>query len=271
MINVNGHRFMTLIDPIYINGRRVREVYANGKLVYPSIPAYILVTKPPDKTAYEYGEYIDYSGVEVTLYNSDGSVWASLDYPDGKIPYDELIFPESAATGGGVWPDGCIIHTLEGINCAAYYMGIEIRKDYRTVYYNDNLWLKYYPDPGTSGGARKCWSSSIQGALIFATTYNDYLYLYRMTEGPTETGMWVWLNSIWWDYIGTIQTQKWVKLNNIDSDHYEAHANFPVSDIDPLGKNTFNFKNILVPIKWRNIYNSEILEAYTSIQISKYD
>lgn len=269
MINVNGHRFMTLNDPIYINGRRVREVYANGKLVYPSMPAYMTITKPPDKTAYEYGEEIDYTGIEATLYNSDGSVWASIDYPGGKIPFEELIFPEPVAARDGIWPDGGIIHTTEDINCAAYYMNTPISKDYRSRYYSDDLWVKYYDTPGTSGGARKCMSSAYSGALYFATVYNGWLYIYRMSDGDRDNIMWVWLNSIWWDYLGYIETGKWYKT--VELDYYEAHANFPISDVDPLGTSSFNFNNILVPIKWRNIYNSEYLEAYTAIQISKND
>ena len=269
MIDINGHRFMTLIDPIYINGRRVREVYANGKLVYPSMPAYILVTNPPTKTAYEYGEEIDYSGIEVTLYNSDGSVWASLDYPDGKIPLEELIFPESIAARDGIWPDGSIIHTTEDINCAAYCMNEPIRKDGRQRYYSDALWVKYYPSSSTSGGARKCMSSAYSGALYFATVYNGWLYIYRMSEGDRDSIMWVWLNSIWWDYLGSIETGKWYRT--VELANYEANADFPISDVDPLGTSSFNFSNILVPVRWRNFYNGELLEAYTAIQILKYD
>ena len=35
MIIVNGHEFSSLINPIYINGKRVTQVWVNGIMVYP--------------------------------------------------------------------------------------------------------------------------------------------------------------------------------------------------------------------------------------------
>ena len=35
MIKIGGNEFRTLAQPIFVNGKHVREVWANGNLVYP--------------------------------------------------------------------------------------------------------------------------------------------------------------------------------------------------------------------------------------------
>lgn len=51
----------------------------------------IQVTKKPDKIIYEDGESIDFTGIEVTAYREDNSVW-------GVIPFEELEFPVTIAS-----------------------------------------------------------------------------------------------------------------------------------------------------------------------------
>lgn len=51
----------------------------------------IEVTKTPDKVEYEDGETIDFTGIEVTAYREDNSVW-------GLVPFAELEFPVTVAS-----------------------------------------------------------------------------------------------------------------------------------------------------------------------------
>ena len=74
----------------------------NGNLVTTKIPSSISVGKAPDKTNYIDGETIDYSGIIVTLKGGDGEPFANSDYPNGRVPFDELTFPINNADISGV-------------------------------------------------------------------------------------------------------------------------------------------------------------------------
>lgn len=63
-------------------------------------PSKIAVTTPPIKTEYYANEKIDYTGIVVTLYNSNGSVYTDEWHPDGIAAFDELSFPREYAIAG---------------------------------------------------------------------------------------------------------------------------------------------------------------------------
>lgn len=69
----------------------------NGNIVKTKVPSSIAIGKAPDKTSYIAGETIDYSGIIVTLKGGDSAIFSNTDYPNGRIPYNELIFPTSIA------------------------------------------------------------------------------------------------------------------------------------------------------------------------------
>jgi hypothetical protein len=93
MIDVNGNRFMTHAEPIYVNGKRVNQVFVNGVLVYPCQAEQIRIIIPPSKTSYSSDETIDYTGIQVQAQNPDGTPWENPRYLGGMIPFEELIFP----------------------------------------------------------------------------------------------------------------------------------------------------------------------------------
>lgn len=97
-IIVNGNEFRTLAQPIYLGGTQVLEAYCNGIKVYPEAPDAIKIIKSPDKTTYRENEEIDYTGIVVQLMTGD-YVFRDARYPDGLIPFDELIFPVNTASG----------------------------------------------------------------------------------------------------------------------------------------------------------------------------
>lgn len=68
----------------------IKRKYKKERL--PDPPDHILITTPPTKLTYEVGETIDITGMVVTAYNSDDSVW-------GVVPSDEItIDPATALT-----------------------------------------------------------------------------------------------------------------------------------------------------------------------------
>lgn len=80
----------------------------SGKDTTP-IPKAIAVTRPPNRTAYEDGDTIDFTGIEVRLFISYTEEGSSIDakpyrdsrYPNGVIPFGELVFPETIASASG--------------------------------------------------------------------------------------------------------------------------------------------------------------------------
>lgn len=65
------------------------EVDENGNLDIEKVPTGISVTSPT-QTEYEFGQPIDYDGMEVTLVDKDGNIVKTKEYPDGKVPLDEM-------------------------------------------------------------------------------------------------------------------------------------------------------------------------------------
>jgi hypothetical protein len=64
-------------------------------------PYGINVTTPPTKLDYIDGERIDFGGMVVQLVNQDGSIFTDSNYPDGVVPFQELVLPKYAVMGEG--------------------------------------------------------------------------------------------------------------------------------------------------------------------------
>lgn len=81
------------------------------------IPTAIHIAILPIKLEYRVGQTIDFTGIAVELLDEDGNIYKDKRYPDGFIPFNELIFPvttapepsgEGQATSDldlGVWPN----------------------------------------------------------------------------------------------------------------------------------------------------------------------
>ena len=81
MIQVNGCEFTTLEQPIYVNRKRVREVWVDGIMVYPDAPVdpllqYAMYFKFGSKIMSKYsstpvdayGAYVRFDGIEASIY-----------------------------------------------------------------------------------------------------------------------------------------------------------------------------------------------------------
>lgn len=64
------------------------------------LPSSIAVTTPPTNTTYTEGDTLDFSGIVVTAYCGDGSIYDTEDYPDGIVPLNELSFDPTIAPEG---------------------------------------------------------------------------------------------------------------------------------------------------------------------------
>lgn len=108
-----------------------------GQITKQTAPKAIAITKMPDKMSYEQGEEMDYTGIEVMLYSKyeetvgpDGSVqvdavpYRDAKYPDGKIPFSELIMTADPATSG----------TKDGV----HWLMVPVKMWLRNRYCNNN-------------------------------------------------------------------------------------------------------------------------------------
>ena len=65
-------------------------VDGDGNLQYETLPVSIAVTTPPDTLQYSDGDTIDFTGIVVHAYDSDGDDM-------GEVAYNELVFPVTVA------------------------------------------------------------------------------------------------------------------------------------------------------------------------------
>lgn len=68
------------------------SVNGDDELVTVKVPSAIVITHLPDQTTYEDKANLDFTGLVVTAYWGDGTVFTSEAYPDGIIPTQELTF-----------------------------------------------------------------------------------------------------------------------------------------------------------------------------------
>ena len=97
MINVNDENAV-VDDPSTGNESTKKYDTTTGNPIYTSLPSYIRVETMPNKIDYMLGEEINYDGIEVYAYKKDGEIWKNNDYPNGRIPFNELILPTQEAT-----------------------------------------------------------------------------------------------------------------------------------------------------------------------------
>lgn len=94
-------------------------------------PHHIDITTLPTKTAYVDGESIDITGIVVTAYNEDGTVWTSNAYPNGIIPINELSFTPATFSATDAWFTADEAYLIEDANT---YLGrVQDRYFYKSV------------------------------------------------------------------------------------------------------------------------------------------
>ena len=141
MIYTSGHKYRTLLQPIYAESHKVRRVYVGDNQVYPDRlyarePVMLRVTIKPFKLDYEVGEIMDYTGGvfdllyrdnticlrlnkdQVTLVPAEGNTVGPLSANNGKIKvlvnYYWTPDAEETATMNNDYPDQTETHVNRG-------------------------------------------------------------------------------------------------------------------------------------------------------------
>lgn len=97
-INVNvDTSHTTTKDPVTGEDVDTRADPVTGNTVTTTLPYLIAVDTKPNKLKYVFGDTIDYTGIEVYAYLRSGAKWTNDNYPNGRIPFNELILPTVTA------------------------------------------------------------------------------------------------------------------------------------------------------------------------------
>lgn len=200
------------------------------------LPTSIKITIPPKRTSYKRGEKIDLTGIEVTAYCYDGSVWFNEDYPDGIIPIEELDFdPKEAGEGSGGH-----IYEKDGIQAIALDCNIYSDHDQYCRGY-------HYAEPtghgqGKMGNYKRfvrretagvMWLTNYDAGIYIACPDNDHgtEYICYTGDGMTGDG-WNGLNGGRNGYFGVFANGEGMFADILDS--------IPISEVNPSGKDFSN-------------------------------
>ena len=112
MIVTNGHEFETIVNPIYVKGKRVTKVFVNGLQVYPGVERgekvgrYAMffqfpndvVSKYSSTPINQYGVYADFAQGTDDVYRVAFSVTQDGQYPRRQL----FVSYEGFVAGGGI-------------------------------------------------------------------------------------------------------------------------------------------------------------------------
>jgi len=148
-------------------------VDSSGNLVKTKVPSGIEIGTPPTKTNYNSGEAIDYSGIIVILKGGDDAMFSDAKYPNGRVPFDELVFPIDKAHGGG----GVITYTTLANDTSLFYRQYGLTFSFVEIGVGTEI-------SGTLDGKRKYILHSCDDK-VFAVLYpgSSYEYVDLVSEG----------------------------------------------------------------------------------------
>lgn len=188
---------VTGIDPISGNEYAV-GLDEDGFLDEYLLPEKIRIVKPPNKLTYVHNEKIDYTGIMVMAFSADDKVWKNEKYPEGVIPFEELIFSTEIA-------DATIAENIKYaksdldidlINQPIPFATKELKVGGFTKYHSegtyDEIEYRYSIDEENITWAKE----AITGCLSYHQQqdghvgYNLCLIVIAGSQQPTESGEW---------------------------------------------------------------------------------
>ena len=232
----------------------VRPDPETGEIVKELLPVRIEVTTPPTKTEYTHGETIDYSGIIVHAYSSQG-----VDM--GAVPFNELMFPVTTAQAGDEWSDG------RGLNAQKIsYMpqaGIDIYAHETILYVGPVLGSDSNGDPATYG-------SSNAPATLLVTRYNNTNYVLRI-NGSDKLDMYAkkqYEQGLFWSLVGGTAAKS--ETNRFTAASWGAYlTDLPNSSEDPTTVDPANLHvTQSLPVQWSRPQDGAVLETSFYITVT---
>lgn len=225
----------------------------DGYIVETKIPSEIRITTPPPRVSYNNGDTIDYSGIVVTLYDGNGNVFTDSRYPDGIVPFSELVFPVDKAhyEGDGEWTDG------HGLNAQKItYMPVTaVSSDGR-----HEVIAYVGPVIGEKGGYPSTYGSFGSPANFLMTRYNGENYALWI-NGDTAVNMFTKrpfgdYESIWvltGSSGAAVRSDRFVALS-----FEEFLTELPESTVNPVTVDPTALHAVQsIPVNWISPYNAD--------------
>lgn len=221
------------------------------------LPQAISITTQPTDLEYTSGEPIDFSGIEVTL-QLDGSTYTSDAYPDGIVPYGELVFPTTTAVRG----DGD-------------YSGMAT-SDLKSTYWEQPI--PFYSSISTSKGY---YFTAINGAVlvIFAATNDSFLAVIGasssagyLVEANYQGSTGIVTNASKYSYTHNDQTVYYTDILFISGPIGTCSFNVPAhqwnADHDKLAwtviyGDTTLVSDVSIPVQWMRSDGTMLEDTYT--------
>jgi len=241
-----------------------------GELVDEIAPEYIVVTMPPTTVQYQHGDTIDFSGIVVHAYDSDG-----VDL--GEVPFEELIFPVTIAdfyASGDI-----IIHDPQGINMIRLSKtGVVDLGGWGRFAYDSRVIGKYI---GTGSGSEGRTGRDLyvgndyenDDFSVYMTAYNGKGYFMAADEDSVKQAYVIIdynLSGGLYGTIGTAQLQQFTICADDPNNPTWDFSGLPVSTIDPLEADMSAYDKAVqeIPVQWPRTGDGAVLEASFVIYVS---
>jgi hypothetical protein len=274
------------IDPISGNEYAV-GLDENGFLDEYLLPEKIRIVKPPNKLTYVHNETIDYTGIVVMAFSADGNVWKNEQYPEGIIPFEELIFPTKIAdatvadnikyarsnlnTGSIEQPIPFATKDFKYGNFDVSWLEERDIRDYRIPLYEENtVWEKeaitgYISELNSESDSQWMWRitagsqpSSKQYSTDADGYYNKYTTSYRDGVKYSEKTERNALNLMQYTYDEKTVYYEYLYGMHYTYDESTGYMNPCVVDIDKNPSEEVIRKNYADKIAWTIIYGDII-------------
>lgn len=248
-------------------------VDGSGNVVAKMVPSAIEVVTPPDKTTYEVGERIDYSGTTVRLLDGNGEVFTDDRYPDGMVPFGELSFPAAVApnaTGEPKGETGEVYTNGDGIVAVLLNLGDVTHAEQREWFYTFSYALFALDGSSERLAARQ----QDNPPLAYLTRWRDpkdgkmRVYVLPTERAnfasvvPYDTDMYRIGHHAW---LGWCDPGKWDVLS-YDDFWWGKATNVPESSRDPRGTSgDLTIATATVPVEWASPYDGRTLGASVDI------
>lgn len=235
----------------------IASINENGEIVQKKIPSIIEIVTPPTKHEYVDGETIDYSGIVARLKLKSGEIFSDENYPNGIVPFSELLFTVEKAdideVSDPTYTDGngIVAQRLDFNNPVSIFNQDKFVACQITGEYFSNLDNQWYP----ATYAIPHWTPRV----VYATKYNNGLYMY-IDDGPVSAAY-----AIAYLYNGVWQGAGYTSDNFTDTFHAMWILNKSAdnitaeSTVNPHGKRLDTKIEIggtqTIPFAWANPYN----------------
>lgn len=197
-------------------------------------PSGIRIIESPHTVLYHNGDDIDFEGISVAAFVGDKR-WDVPRYPNGVIPYNELVFPQKrvkldAPLDQEIWTDG-YIYALKFDSNELGYIG-EVGEN--TWFLSDEVVFSYF-------------ITQYYGVLYAAQVSDIHPPIrWHYCEKQDHTGQMGFSdNSISWNRM------EFVTFASVFFDSFPLNA-IPTSTVDPLGRSATQLAvPLMVPVQWR--------------------